>query len=363
MNFRNFEDMSLMFCNGLNCLTGFNGTGKTNLLDAIHYLSMTKSFAHASDSQSLKHGTSSMMIRGEVEGALSSDVFICALKSGQKKVFKVNDSEYEKLSQHIGAMPVVVIAPGDVEMAVGGGESRRRFMDTIISQYDKRYLHHLIRYLEALAQRNSLLKQFAQKGFVDWSLMSIYDLQLDESCNFITESRRNFVADFNPYFSGFYSALSNGLERPSITYEPNLGANSMMDRLLESRSKDLDLQYTSVGCHRDDLDFLINGMAIKKYASQGQLKTFLCAIRLAQFEMLRLRSGKVPILLLDDVFDRLDNHRVKQLIQLVCNDPFGQVFLTHTDDERLSHYLSGMNREYLIFEVVDQQIHLKNSNS
>ncbi|MFZ9942830.1 MAG: DNA replication/repair protein RecF [Bacteroidia bacterium] len=363
LNFRNYEDVNLRFCNGLNCLTGYNGTGKTNLLDAIHYLSMTKSFAHSSDAQSVKHGTSGMMIRGEVVSQSGSDLFLCALKSGQKKIFKVNETEYERMSQHIGVLPVVVIAPGDVEMAVGAGESRRRFLDTIISQYDKLYLHHLIRYMETLSQRNSLLKQFAHNGFVDWSLMSIYDHQLDESCNLITQARKAFVDDFNPYFSKFYAHLSSGLESPSITYESNLEGKTMMDRLLESRSKDLDLQFTSAGCHRDDLEFLINGMAIKKFASQGQLKTFLCAIRLAQFEILRLRSGKVPLLLLDDVFDRLDQNRVKQLLHLVCHPPFGQVFLTHTDDERLISYLHDLNREFIIFEVVNQQINVKHLNS
>jgi DNA replication and repair protein RecF len=363
LNFRNYDDVNLQFCHGLNCLTGDNGSGKTNLLDAIHYLSMTKSFVHASDAQSLKHGTSGMMIRGEVLGDQGSNVFICALKSGQKKIFKVDDTEYERMSQHIGVMPVVVIAPGDMEMATGGGESRRRFLDTIISQYDKRYLQHLIRYMDALSNRNSLLKQFALKGYVDWSLMSIYDQQIDDSCNFITQARMNFVQDFNPSFNKFYEVLSQGLEVPSIKYESNLEGKSMMDKLMDSRSKDLDLQFTSVGCHRDDLEFLINGMAIKKFASQGQLKTFLCAIRLAQYEILQLRSGKVPILLLDDVFDRLDNSRVKQLLQLVAKPPFGQVFLTHTDDERLVTYLSELSKEFIIFEVMNQQVHIKLANA
>ena len=362
LNFRNYSDLNLDFCNGLNCLTGLNGSGKTNLLDAIHYLSMTRSFFHASDAQSVRYGESSMMVRGEFLSNSTLDVVLCAIKSGQKKTFKFNDTEYDRLSEHIGLIPIVVIAPSDIEMALGGGEGRRRFMDSLISQYDRNYLQHLIRYSETLSQRNSLLKQFAAKGYADWSLMSIYDEQLDASCRQITRTRQSFVDEFNPVFAKYYAELSDGKEVPGLSYISQISTDNLIDRLIESRSKDLDLQYTSIGSHRDDLEFEANGLPLKKYASQGQLKTYMCAIRLAQFELLANHSGKKPLLLLDDVFDRLDNARVNRLLELVCSPYFGQVFLSHTDMERLLIILNSLQAEFRIFDVKDQQVYTSLAN-
>lgn len=362
LNFRNYSDLNLDFCKGLNCLTGLNGCGKTNLLDAIHYLSMTRSFFHASDSQSVKHGESSMMVRGEFVSDASADVVLCAIKSGQKKTFKFNDVEYDRLSDHIGLFPIVVIAPSDIELALGGGEGRRRFMDSLISQYNRNYLQNLIRYSETLSQRNSLLKQFAAKGYADWSLMSIYDEQLDASCRQITNIRQEFVGEFNPVFIKYYDELSDGKETPGLSYMSHISGGKLIDKLVESRSKDLDIQYTSVGCHRDDLEFEANGLPLKKYASQGQLKTYMCAIRLAQFELLSRHSGKKPLLLLDDVFDRLDNSRVHRLLELVCSTFFGQVFLSHTDMERLQVILTSLVAEFRIFDVKDHQVYTRPAN-
>ncbi len=362
LNFRNYSDLNLDFCNGLNCLTGLNGSGKTNLLDAIHYLSMTRSFFHASDSQSVKHGENAMMVRGEFLSNESVDVILCAIKSGQKKTFKYNDTEYDRLSNHIGLIPIVVIAPSDIEMALGGGEGRRRFMDALVSQYDRNYLQHLIRYSETLSQRNSLLKQFASKGYADWSLMSVYDEQLGASCKQITMIRKRFVDEFNPVFAKYYAELSDGKEVPGLNYMSQVSGENLIDKLMENRSKDLDLQYTSIGCHRDDLEFEANGLPLKKYASQGQLKTYMCAIRLAQFELLAMHSGKKPLLLLDDVFDRLDNARVHRLLELVCSPFFGQVFLSHTDMERLQLILKSLNAEFRIFDVKGHKVYMNPTN-
>ena len=355
-NFRNYAELSVDFCKGINCITGENGSGKTNILDAIHFLSMTKGYFNASDSHSIRIGEASMMVRGQLESENGVEIMSCSVRSGHKKSFLYNELEYEKMSDHIGVFPSVTISPRDLELATEGGEYRRRFMDSIISQYDRNYLVSLIKYNELLSQRNSLLKKFALSGFADWQLMSVFDEQLHRFSETLTEIRRQFIDLFNPVFNQLYGKLSAGKESPDVRYVTQLTQGGLMESLLECRKRDLDLQYTSVGNHRDDLEFRLNGQPIKRFASQGQLKTFVTAIKLAQFNLIANHSGKLPVLLFDEVFDRMDDQRIARMLELVGEESFGQLFMTHTSYNRLLPMLEKSNREFLILEVNNNQI-------
>ncbi len=335
VNFKNYTGLALSFSPKINCFTGPNGMGKTNLLDAIHYLSLCKSFFNSVDSQSITFDQPFFMIQGLFEKEGREEEVIVSLKRAQKKIVTRNKNIYEKLAEHIGLFPLVMISPMDSVLISGGSDQRRRFVDGIISQFDKQYLDRLIRYNNTLQQRNALLKQFSMSRSFDNTLLAVFDEQLSDDGNYILDARKKFLDEFIPVFERFYRSLSGNAEGVSLAYVSTLKGMSYLEALAASVHKDCALEHTSVGIHRDDLEFLLQGNEVKKYASQGQQKTYLLALKLAQYEYIRKKTGTKPLLLLDDVYDKLDNTRFEELISLVSSDDFGQVFITDTSGERM----------------------------
>ncbi len=349
LNFKNYAEATLHFVPEVNAFTGDNGAGKTNLLDAIHYLSLCKSYFNPIDSQQIKQGEDWFMVQGEFDQDGQADVVACSLKRNQKKQFKKNKKEYTRLADHIGLFPLVMISPNDSAIVTDGSEERRRFIDNVISQTDSRYLDVLIAYNRCLVQRNSLLKQAAQKGKLDNGLLEVLDAQLVELGNAVFEKRKAFMHAFIPEFDKHYHFLTETAERVSLVYESPLMGGSFPDLLAQSLTRDRVLERTTVGVHKDDLLFAIHdGMPLKKFGSQGQQKSFLIALKLAQYSFLHRQKGFKPLLLLDDIFDKLDDRRTRKLMQMVSADDFGQIFLTDTDSTRINH----------IFEEIDRKVHI-----
>jgi len=351
INFKNYREATIEFNDAVNCFTGKNGSGKTNLLDAIHYLSMTKSYFSSSDTQNILHGEQMFIIQGEFEVDGATESVMCSVRHGQKKQFTRNTEEYDRLSDHIGAFPVVMIAPTDQELITEGSEVRRKFIDSIISQYDHIYLDNLMKYNQVLLQRNSLLKQAALKSFVDWSTFSVWDEQLLFYGDKIFGKRHEFVKGFEPIFNKFFSFISGNNEPAGISYESKLNSDSFQELLFTNRSKDFDFQYTTTGIHKDDLVFTLKGYPVRKFASQGQQKSLVIALKLAQFSYLCNLGFSKPIVLLDDIFDKLDEGRVSRLMELVSNDEFGQLFLTDTHKNRVQEVFSGIKVPLKLFNV------------
>lgn len=357
-NFKNFEEVNIELSPGIVCFTGLNGEGKTNLLDAIHYLSFCKSFLVSGDFPNIRFNEPYFAIQGifvDVNG--KEDTIYCAVKAGEKKVFKKNNKEYAKLSDHIGNYPLVIISPLDSNLITEGSEERRRFLDSIISQYNKDYLEKLIHYNKILAQRNVLLKQFAESGNFNYATLEIWDEQLGPLGDLIYKTRKEFLEKFVPVFHYFFDSISNKKEEVSIHYISQLNNELKMEDLLKSSvNKDRASQHTTVGIHKDDLDFLIKDFPLKKHASQGQQKSFLIALKLAQFEFLKHKKGEAPILLLDDIFDKLDDTRIARLINLVGNEDFLQVFITDTQKERIEQILNKAGIQALNFRISEGKI-------
>lgn len=351
LNFKNYQDKSLSFSPKINCFVGNNGVGKTNVLDAIYYLSFCKSFSNPIDKHNILHQESFFMVEGKYLSELGEDKVLCSVKKGAKKVVKRNDKEYEKLSHHIGRIPLVMVSPYDRDLIAEGGELRRKFMDSVISQTDKSYLNALMGYNKTLSQRNALLKYFAQNSTFDKDQLDVYNAILSKTGQEIFEKRKEFVDKLNPLIRKYYEAISSGAEKISLVYDSKLavcGLDILLDQVLD---KDMRLQHTSVGIHRDDLEFNMNDRPIKRFGSQGQQKSFLIALRLAQFELLKILSSKKPILLLDDIFDKLDEFRVEELIKLVNLDYFGQIFITDTHPERIDTLVQKLKPEHKIFDL------------
>lgn len=351
INFRNYSEILVEFSPKFNCFAGNNGTGKTNLLEAIYYLSFCKSFSNPIDTQNILFDQDFFMIQGHYQMNGTEDELYCGVKRQQRKVFKRNKKEYERLSDHIGLYPLVLISPGDVQLILGGSEERRKFVDGVISQYQHEYLHHLINYNKALAQRNALLKIFAERKTFDATSLEIWDEQLVTHGRMIFEERKKFFDAFLPVFNQYYAALSGGNELVSIDYQSTLLEGDFYGQLIRAREKDRVIQYTSVGIHKDELVFFIHDVPVKRYGSQGQQKSFLIALKLAQFSFTREVKGLSPILLFDDIFDKLDEERVEQLMRLVSDDSFGQVFVTDTHLERLEGLFRKIRGESRIFFV------------
>lgn len=347
--FKNYDLAEFDLSPGVNVIFGPNGAGKTNLLDAVHYLSSCKSFLVSSDTQNIRTGGDFFFIEGWVSGNGSgedAEQLQCAVKKGQGKVFRRNKKEYEKLSDHIGLFPAVVISPGDHELLYGGSAERRRFMDSLVSVYDKHYLDHLIRYGRIIEQRNAFLKQCAERGTFRDDLLEIYDTQLDEPARYIHAKRTALIADLMPLFYDMYARLSQTGEVPRMTVKADLLAESDPLQLLASaRERDKNLLYTSVGPHKDDFELTLSGLSVKISASQGQQKTFLTALKLARYHLIHARTGKKPVLLLDDIFDKLDESRVRNLMGIISRVPFGQVLITDTGKNRMDALMheSGVN--------------------
>lgn len=351
VNFKNYSEFEAVFSSKVNCFVGSNGVGKTNLLDAIHYLSFCKSFFNPVDSQNIRHNESFFMLQGWFEKEGESSELHCALKRHQKKIFKKNKREYERLSEHLGQFPLVMISPNDSELIVGSSELRRKFIDSVVSQYDKVYLDNLIAYNHVLKQRNALLKQASDKGFLDSETLDILDEQLVLHGERLLEKRRDFIRSFIPLFNRHYRYISDSAEEVSLSYEKSLGENNFKAALISSLSRDRALSYTSVGPHKDDLDLQLQGYSLKRFASQGQQKSYLLALKLAQYDFIKAQKGTHPLLLLDDVYDKLDEQRFTRLLELVSGDQFGQVFITDTHPERMEKLLKARHIENKIFIV------------
>lgn len=347
-NFKNYPQTELDFSFRVNAFVGNNGMGKTNLLDAIYYLSFCKSYFNTSDSQNIAYGCDFFALHGTYALHEGEETISCIQKRGQKKIMRFNKKEYERLSDHIGLLPLVMISPYDQDLIYDGSELRRKFLDSVISQYDKVYLEQIMMYLRALEQRNKLLKQ----GVFDLNLLEIFDQQMARLAHPIFTKRKTFIEEFLPLFKNYYTRISGDKEDVDIVYQSHLGQEENFEDLLQAAlPKDRILQYTSMGVHKDDLQLLIENRPLKKFGSQGQQKSFVLAMRLAQLQMIANIKGFYPILLLDDIFDKLDKERVRHLIELVGQDHFGQVFLTDTDLQRVKSIFEEYTIEHQIFQI------------
>ena len=351
INFKNHSQQSFDFSPQINCFVGNNGVGKTNILDALHYLSVGKSFLGNSDLNNIKSEEDFFVIESEIQNDDKEDIIKILLPRESKKLIKKNDKAYDRLADHIGYLPSVMISPYDSNLISDSGESRRKFLDAMISQTDSAYLFDLIQYQKTILQRNALLKNFAKNRYFDKDSLEIYDDPISNFGTRIFEKRKEFVEKLNPIVQHYYDIISGGKEKVSVVYESHLAENTFQALLAESIDKDRALTYTSKGIHKDDLIFEMNGNAIKKIGSQGQQKSFLVALKLAQINRIKELTGKSPILLLDDIFDKLDDTRVSQLIELVNKENFGQIFITDTHKERTENVVKRIHEESRIFEI------------
>jgi len=350
-NYKNFESLKFSFDTKIICFVGLNGVGKTNILDSIYHLSYTKSYFNPIPSQNIKHGETFFFISGKYMIDDKEENILVSLKKGDKKIIKRNNKLYKKFSDHIGKIPLVLISPDDRNLIIEGSETRRKFIDGIISQTDKEYLNNLIDYNKTLKQRNALLKMFYDNSESIRKTIDIYDRQLSSDAQKIYDKRREFLNEFIPIFKSRYKELSNDKENVEIKHSSDISPDQNLYKLLKnSLEKDLRFQYTTKGIHKDDLNLSLDNFPIKKYGSQGQQKTFLIAMKLAQFDYLSKLDSK-PILLLDDIFDKLDDSRVKQIINLVNQEKFNQIFISDTNKTRSENIIKKVNKSYKIFEI------------
>ena len=350
-NYKNFESLKFSFDTKIICFVGLNGVGKTNILDSIYHLSYTKSYFNPIPSQNIKHGETFFFISGKYMIDDKEENILVSLKKGDKKIIKRNNKLYKKFSDHIGKIPLVLISPDDRNLIIEGSETRRKFIDGIISQTDKEYLNNLIDYNKTLKQRNALLKMFYDNSESIRKTIDIYDRQLSSDAQKIYDKRREFLNEFIPIFKSRYKELSNDKENVEIKHSSDISPDQNLYKLLKnSLEKDLRFQYTTKGIHKDDLNLNLDNFPIKKYGSQGQQKTFLIAMKLAQFDYLSKLDSK-PILLLDDIFDKLDDSRVKQIINLVNQEKFNQIFISDTNKTRSENIIKKVNKSYKIFEI------------
>lgn len=351
LNYKNFDSKTFEFDQTINCFVGNNGVGKTNVLDAIYHLSFGKSYFNPVASQNIKHDEDFFVLNGEYLKNDEIENIVVSLKKGQKKVIKRNSKVYDKFSDHIGFLPLVIISPADRDLIIEGSDTRRKFIDSVISQSNKSYLAYLINYNKVLSQRNSLLKYFAANHTYNQDTIDVYNEQLSQYGTEIFEIRKAFLDTFVPLFKARYKAISNTTENINLTYNSNLFEDDLISLLKHNINKDKALQYTSVGVHKDDLIFTIDDHPIKKFGSQGQQKSFLIALKLAQFDCLKSQSGTNPILLLDDIFDKLDENRVAQIIKLVDDENFGQIFISDTHADRTEAAVKQVHQSYKIFKL------------
>ena len=349
--YKNIRSKTFDFNPKINCFVGDNGKGKSNILDAIYHLAFGKSYFNPIASQNIQLGEDFFVLEGRYEREEREEKIVCSLKKGQKKVMKRNGKVYEKLSDHIGLIPTVIISPADRDLIAEGSSTRRKFMDGVIGQTDAVFLQNLIEYHKILSQRNALLKFFALNNTFESDTLAVYNDQLSQRSTALYEKRKAFMETFIPVFNTRYQDISEGNERVDLEYESQLHQNSHNALLESSLEKDKILQYTSTGIHKDDINFLLEAQPIKKFGSQGQQKTFLIALKLAQFDFLKKQTGGAPILLLDDAFDKLDQKRVTQIISLVDQNDFGQIFLTDTHEERTLNALHSLKSSYELFKL------------
>ncbi len=352
INFKNYSEADIELSRNINCFTGDNGAGKTNILDAVYYLSFCKSYFNPIDTQNIKHGEEFFAIHGTYLNQESlNDTVSVIQKRNKKKSVKFNKKEYSRLADHIGKIPLVMVSPYDRDLINEGSEVRRKYIDGVISQFDHVYLDNLLNYNKALAQRNALLKSFAEHRYFDKASLEIWNDKLVLYGNPVFEKRKEFIEEFNPLFEKYYQTLAQNSENVKIIYKSQLLSEDYNLLLENNIDKDLALRYTSSGIHKDDLIFEINGYPVKKFGSQGQQKTFVIAIKLAQFEFINQVKKFKPLLLFDDIFDKLDHKRVNQIIDLVGKENFGQVFITDTQPERIEAIFKNTSIDHKVFFV------------
>ncbi len=350
-NYKNISEATYDFDAKINCFVGKNGVGKTNVLDAIYHLAYGKSYFNPLAVQNIKHGEEFFVIDGEFEKTKRTEQIVSSFKKGQKKILKRNGKPYEKFSDHIGFIPLVIISPADNDLIIEGSETRRKFIDSVISQLDAAYLQELIQYQKIIGQRNALLKYFAVNRVFETDTLSIYNDQLNALGQPIFEKRKHFIEEFLPIFNKHHQAITGSAEEVQLVYESHLFEQDTLTILEQNLAKDRALQYTSVGIHKDDLAFQIDQYPIKKFGSQGQQKSFLIALKLAQFEFVKKQSGEKPILLFDDIFDKLDETRVSKIIEMVNQEEFGQLFISDTHHERTENIVKTTHQTYKIFNL------------
>jgi len=351
INYKNFSTGNFEFNSKINCFVGPNGVGKTNVLDAIYHLSFGKGYFNPIGTQNIKHDEDFFVIDGEFEKPDRNEKIVCSLKRGLKKIIKRNGKAYERLSDHIGLLPLVIISPADRDLIIEGSDTRRKFIDGVISQSDKSYLQTLIKYNKILIQRNSLLKYFVANHTFEPDTLLVYDEQLHSLGSEIFEKRVAFIEAFIPIFKEQYAAISNDIEEVTLNYDSKLKENTLLNLLANNVERDRVLQYTSVGIHKDDLNFRINGYSVKKFGSQGQQKSFLIALKFAQFHFIKTQANTTPILLLDDIFDKLDELRVAHIVGMVDDENFGQIFISDTHAERTETVVKNIHQSYNIFKL------------
>ncbi|WP_419211012.1 DNA replication/repair protein RecF [Maribacter sp. X9] len=351
INYKNFESNELLFDSKINCFVGDNGVGKTNILDAIYHLSFGKSYFNPISSQNIRHGSDFFVIDGTFEKDDRQEKVVCSLKRNNKKIIKRNGKPYERFADHIGFLPLVIISPADRDLIIEGSDTRRKFIDGVISQSDKTYLQQLINYNKVVSQRNALLKYFAANRTFNKDTLAVYNEQLNTYGTAIFEKRTSFLKAFIPIFQKQYNAITGNTEEVGLSYDSKLLDDSLLRLLEKNLDKDRALQYTSVGIHKDDLNFEISGYPIKKFGSQGQQKSFLIALKFAQFHFMKTQNQVTPILILDDIFDKLDEHRVSHIISLVNDENFGQIFISDTHAERTEDVVKKIHQSYKIFKL------------
>ncbi|MBK8492331.1 MAG: DNA replication/repair protein RecF [Saprospirales bacterium] len=351
-HFKNYSSQTVHFSEGVNGIVGPNGMGKTNLLDAVYYLCMSKSRFSVSDRLLIQHEADFFRLEGHFLREGKPEKVVAKVAKGRKKEIERDDAPYERISEHVGRYPVVMIAPDDIQLALEGSEERRRFIDNTLSQIDAQYLTQLIQYNHILRQRNAYLKQVAEwHQSPDESLLTTYDRQLLAPSDFLLEARKSFIARFIPIFQAHYGAISGNQEQVVCHLRSQLLERPLSEWLMDLREKDRLLQRTNAGIHKDDLEFLIDDYPVKQFASQGQLKSFVLAMKLAQYELLQHETGQYPILLLDDLFAKLDRHRVEHLMTWIVERSFGQVLISDTELDRLSAVVRAKTADCRFFEV------------
>lgn len=347
LNYKNIAHAGFVCSSKLNCFLGNNGMGKTNLLDAIYYLSFCKSHIHTPEKQIIHKEEDICVLQGKYDYNGQREAVFCAMRRGQRKQFKRNQKVYDKLSEHIGLLPLVMISPNDSEMIRGGSDERRRLLDVIISQYDTTYLHALIQYNKVLMQRNQMLKNQSH----DNALYEVLEMQLSMHGQLIYEKRKKLIDAFIPLFAGYYQTICQSAEHVHLHYISQLAKGCLEEQLATNRERERLAGYTLSGIHKDDLEMMLDDRLMRHVGSQGQNKTFLIALKLAQYGFLAAHGTTPPILLLDDVFDKLDAERVEQIIQLVSGNEFGQIFMTDTNRKYLDRILSTMNQDFSLFNI------------
>jgi DNA replication and repair protein RecF len=358
-NFKNYEEVALSPDSRINCFLGKNGSGKTNLLDAIHYLAFTRSAINPTDSQNIRFEQNQFLVKGRFSIDGRQKEVVCAYQLGLKKIVKEDDQDYLKFSDHVGKYPVVLITPQDIELIWGGGEQRRRFFDTLLSQLDRFYLEHLITYNHQLKQRNSLLRKFSEQGSVDTELLESYDYRICTAGNYIHQARKSLLTEFIPKFKKHYHFIAReSSESIDIEYRSDLDQVDFATQLKKQAQRDVLMQRTTCGIHRDDFLLLLNGGELKKYGSQGQQKSFLISLKLSEFQVIAEKKGLKPILLLDDIFDKLDDDRIHHLMKLVAEGMFGQLFITDARADRTRTILRDAGIAASIFVVENGNLNL-----